>query len=571
MKYQLIENKKEFSNFTEQVLYNRGIEDPQKYLNLDNSAILDYHLLNNIELAAETLLNHIENNVNMVLIVDEDNDGITSSAMLYSYLHKIYPDIKLNYLLHTRKSHGLSKDISIPENTQLVILLDAGTNDSDEAKILKEKGIDVICIDHHTQEEPNPYAIIVNNQCSELYTNKSLSGAGMCYQFIRCLDDCIWENRADDYLDLAALGIIGDSMDIRSYENKRIIDLGLSNIHNKAFQAFLDKQTYSTGGKVNIINIQFYIVPLINSIIRSGTQEEKETLFRAFIETDEVFDYKKRGETEIIKEDIYSRIARLATNSKARQNREVEKGLEAIKKEIYAHNWQNNKILFANATGMDSNFTGLLAIKLANEFSKPCVLVKDNTWKPGYFGGSIRNYDNSPIENLKDFLLSTKMFEFIQGHPSAAGISLEQSKIRDVIKLTNEMLKDVDFDKTYKIDFILEPEELTYELIQQIDQLKDYYGQNISEPLVLIKGLKTNTNDIRVMGDKKDTWKILTNSDEGITIIKFKCPEDDKLLNTVNESWGEDIVINVIGRVGISNFQNILSPQMTVVDYELVT
>jgi hypothetical protein len=42
------------------------------------------------------------------------------------------------------------------------------------------------------------------------------------------------------------------------------------------------------------------------------------------------------------------------------------------------------------------------------------------------------------------------------------------------------------------------------------------------------------------------------------------------LLNTVNESWGEDIVINVIGRVGISNFQNILSPQMTVVDYELV-
>jgi single-stranded-DNA-specific exonuclease len=219
---------------------------------------------------------------------------------------------------------------------------------------------------------------------------------------------------------------------------------------------------------------------------------------------------------------------------------------------------------------MDSNFTGLLAIKLANEFSKPCVLVKDNTWKPGYFGGSIRNYDNSPIENLKDFLLSTKMFEFIQGHPSAAGISLEQSKIRDVIKLTNEMLKDVDFDKTYKIDFILEPEELTYELIQQIDQLKDYYGQNISEPLVLIKGLKTNTNDIRVMGDKKDTWKILTNSDEGITIIKFKCPEDDKLLNTVNESWGEDIVINVIGRVGISNFQNILSPQMTVVDYELV-
>jgi single-stranded-DNA-specific exonuclease len=571
MKYQLIESKKEFSNFAEQILYNRGIEDPQQYLTLDNSAILDYHLLDNIELAVETLLNYIENKSNIILIVDDDNDGITSSAMFYNYLHKVYPDIKLNYILHTRKSHGLSKDILIPENTNLVVLIDAGTNDTDEAKALKDKGIDIICIDHHVSERPNPYAIIVNNQCSELYANKSLSGAGMCYQFLRCIDDTIWENRADDYLDLAALGIIGDSMDIRSYENKRIIDLGLSNIHNKAFQAFLDKQTYSTGGKVNIINIQFYIVPLINSIIRSGTQEEKETLFRAFIETDEVFDYKKRGETEIIKEDIYSRIARLATNSKARQNREVEKGLETIKKEIFAHNWQDNKILFANATGMDSNFTGLLAIKLANEFSKPCVLVKENNWKPGYFGGSIRNYDNSPIENLKDFLLSTKLFEFIQGHPSAAGISLEQSKIRDVIKLTNEMLKDVDFDKTYKIDFILEPDELTYEFIKQLDQLKDYYGQNISEPLVLIKGIKVNTNDIKLMGEKKDTWKILTNSDDGITIIKFKCSDDDKILKIASESWGEDLVLNVIGKASISNFQNILSPQITVVDYELVT
>ena len=123
---------------------------------------------------------------------DSDCDGYTSSAMLYLYIKALNPDYPVEYIMHKRpKTHGLSsKDIDIPEDTKLFIIADASTNDAEECNALIEQGIDVIILDHHDsnyQEESeeenyqtaeNNNAIIVNNQLSEDYKNKDLSGAG---------------------------------------------------------------------------------------------------------------------------------------------------------------------------------------------------------------------------------------------------------------------------------------------------------------------------------------------------------------------------------------------------------
>ena len=76
-------------------------------------------------------------------------------------------------------------------------------------------------------------------------------------------------------------------MDMRSFETRYITNLGLLNITNKCFQAFIKAQDYSMNGKVNIHNIQWYVTPVINACIRIGSSDEKELLFRAFIEKDE--------------------------------------------------------------------------------------------------------------------------------------------------------------------------------------------------------------------------------------------------------------------------------------------
>ena len=80
---------------------------------------------------------------------------------------------------------------------------------------------------HHEKEENNPYALIVNNQMSNDYSNKNLCGAGVVYRFLQALDEENWNEFADDYLDLCALANISDVMDMRSFETRYLTDMGL--------------------------------------------------------------------------------------------------------------------------------------------------------------------------------------------------------------------------------------------------------------------------------------------------------------------------------------------------------
>ena len=85
---------------------------------------------------------------------------------------------------------------------------------------------------------------------------------------------------------------------------------------------------------INIHNIQWCCTPLVNALIRVGTSEEKEILFRAFIDDYVEFDYKKRATknepAKMIKENIYDRAARLCKNAKPRQDRIREQVLAQI-------------------------------------------------------------------------------------------------------------------------------------------------------------------------------------------------------------------------------------------------
>ena len=88
-------------------------------------------------------------------------------------------------------------------------------------------------------------------------------------------------------MDLAAWGIIGDMGSMLELENRYIVKEGLKNINNKLLWALMEKQAYSITGAMspskqqlidamNPISVAFYIVPLVNAMIRVGTMEEKK-------------------------------------------------------------------------------------------------------------------------------------------------------------------------------------------------------------------------------------------------------------------------------------------------------
>lgn len=108
----------------------------------------------------------------------------------------------------------------------MVIAPDSSSNDYDEHKKLKERGIDVLVIDHHEAEKVSEDACVINNQLCD-YPTKSLSGVGMVYKFCQFIDSIMDTDYADYNLDLVALGMIADMMDMRDFETKHLINRGL--------------------------------------------------------------------------------------------------------------------------------------------------------------------------------------------------------------------------------------------------------------------------------------------------------------------------------------------------------
>ena len=211
MKFKLIGDNNIKQNPIVTVLHNRDIEDIEHYINTTDEDINRPDLLGVTALttAAARLTLAISRNEKILVIVDADCDGYTSSAILINYLHSIFPafvENNLDYYIHSGKQHGLSDCIETALKYNLVICPDSSSNDYEYHKILAEKGIKVIVLDHHEADHISENAIIINNQLSD-YPNKDFSGAGVTWQFCRFLDSLLNKNKADDYLDLVALGL----------------------------------------------------------------------------------------------------------------------------------------------------------------------------------------------------------------------------------------------------------------------------------------------------------------------------------------------------------------------------
>lgn len=575
MNYRLIKNSlNDIDNPKQTILLNRGIENWKQYLNLNEDCTHDFNLLKNIDRAVSCFIKHIENKSRIHIIVDSDVDGYTSASMVYRYIKHLGEDIDVTYSLHTKKQHGISDDVEIPSDCELLIVPDAGSNDIEQCKELTEKGIDVIILDHHICDKQNDFAIVVNNQMCD-YPNKNFCGAGIVYKFIKAVDEELWEDCADKMLDIVALGNISDVMDMRECETRYYVDLGLTKIRSKLFKALIEKQSYSMNGVVNITSVQFYVTPILNAMIRVGSAEDKDLLFRAFIETDEVFKYKKRGETEESDEDIYTRASRLCYNAKNRQGKDVQKGVDAIDEVIKEKEIYKDKVMFINVSDiLGETLIGLVAIKIAEKYNKPCLLLRRQKVREDgslYYGGSCRNFDNSPIESLKDFLDSTGTFEFVQGHDNAAGISIPRENVAKSIELCNERLSDMDFQKCFNVDFDINASDLSVGFIKAIDEMKDIFGQGIKEPLVHIRNIPIWSESFFVMGKNSNSWKVINN--EGYAFVKFNVDVDkDEVLQIYNSNSDREEEyslgsIDVVGTVSINNYNNILTPQIIIKDY----
>lgn len=566
MKYKLIGDNNT-NNIIEQVLINRGVQDCDEYLHLNDSCCDDYKDLDNIDDAVECFKNHFEMGDDIAVLVDCDPDGYTSAAIIYSYIKKQNINYPVSYIIHkNNKAHGLTKmddgDVDIPKGTKLLVILDAGTNDSEQCNKLIDSGIDVLIIDHHEQEEvgKDNKAIVVNNQISDNYKNKALSGAGVVYEFIKALDDTNWTTYADDYLDLVALAQVSDVMDLRSFPTRYYVNQGFRQIKNKMFEALINAQDFSMKGKINPTTVAWNITPILNSLIRIGSYEERELLFRAFIEDYEEFDYKKRT-GEIVKENIYDRAVRLCKNAKSRQDKMRDKLYAVLETEVD----YNDKVVVIVANDSDPGIIGLSSMKLADSIKRPVVVLRDIG--NGMLGGSLRNYCDSPIEDLKELLNSTGLFKSM-GHANAAGAEIAKKDLQAAKDMLNEQLKDIVYDSSYSCDFILDYNDLDIGFVKDIDSYDWVWCTGIKEPVVAVINICISRKDIYLQGKNHDS---VTFEHDGVKYVMFKMQEDNELLKFAS-GWGDDedtITFDAVVTCSVNSYEGILQPQCIIKDFNL--
>lgn len=359
----------------------------------------------------------------ILLIIDSDNDGFASSAIIYQYILDIKPETKIEYFIHEKKAHGLEDHIDTLENSNevydLIIIPDASSNDKQYTDRLD---CPILILDHHLVDtEIGNNVILINNQSSENYKNKELSGGGVTWQFCRAYDEATGLAFSQKYIDLAAMSIISDMMGLNEIENQAIIKYGLENMENKFFISLCEKQDYSMGGKINPTTVAFYIVPLINSMVRVGTMEEKERMFLAFVDPDRMVPCNKRGAKGTM-EKVYIESARECTNTKSKQDREKEKMTDKLIGRIMENGLLDNKILFVELDDTDdfpSELNGLVCMQLSSKFQRPTMVARRND--EGYLRGSCRGLNESELTSFKQFLDNSGLFEYTAGHDNAFG------------------------------------------------------------------------------------------------------------------------------------------------------
>jgi len=568
LKYKLI-GSNDTNKIIETILINRGVTNPKEYIGLSEESVCNWQDLNNINDAVECFAKHFENKNDITILVDCDPDGYSSASMMYQYIKAMDNGYPVHYMIHKKpKSHGLSDDdYDIPDGTKLLIVPDAGTNDCDKCNELIENGIDIIILDHHIQDQIGNKAIIVNNQISENYTNKDFCGAGVTYEFLRALDEYYWQDFSESFIDLNAFGNISDVMDLRNVATRYYVNRGLGNMQNKALNAMIQSQAYSMHNEVNIHNISWYVTPIFNAMIRIGSLEERTLLFRAFIDDYEEFDYKKRDGT-IIKENIYDRAARLCKNCKSRQDKMRDKLFAELKSSANIE----DKVVMVEAQDADAGIVGLSCMKLADALQRPTIVVKQIE-KDGkkILSGSCRNFNNSPVNDLKAVIAETNLFELCAGHANAAGVQILPENFEAAKQAFNNLLKDVEYNPTYMCDFIFDIDELSIQFIQEIYDARWIWCTGIQEPKVAVENITVKRSDINVQGKDFNSVAFTIND---IKFVQFSMKEDNPLLEWASVWDGDDndeVVINVVGEVSINEYKGNLTPQFIIKDSEIIS
>lgn len=557
-----------FGNEIYDILKSQGVENVESFLNPTSDFVIDEMCLDNINEAVNMFSRTIKTeNPKIGVLVDCDCDGYTSAALMYQYLQKIKTfrdNVNLSFYIHEGKVHGLSDklDLIIKDDLDLLIIPDASTGDIDECKQLQKNGTFVIILDHHNIDPIDNPAIVVNNQLSSTFNDKAMTGVGITYKFCKLLDRYYNVSYADDFLDLVAVGMIGDRCNLFSLQSRYYVLEGIKQIQNntnknKLISVMFEAQAYSMNNKVTVNGIGFYICPLINALIRLGSYEEKKLLFKALCNDSTKLERKVKGKG-LIQMSIQEYVLRSCQIANRKQKKITAESAKKLISEIDKYNLNKYPILVVNAgDDVDINSTGLVANQLVSIYNKPTLLLRRDG---DVCKGSGRGYDKCNITNFNVWCVNTKLCSFVEGHAQAFGIEIPFENTYKLYSLLQDMPPLG--NSVYNVYGEYSNHNFSAEIVKNVAKYDYVWGCCVEEPMFVVKGIICNKYSIHLGGSRQNKIEFLYHD------IKFiKMAKGTSLLNEYNDimNLGETIEFNIVGLFRINNDN---TSQVIIVDWD---
>lgn len=567
----IIEKEQYSSDLIENILLHAFNNDEQDiidhlYPKISNVKNIETYNYPEFDKAVKMLQEKMDNNRKILIVVDQDADGFTSSSLMYRFLKDDLKYEHVYYYVAKGKQHGFSEDIIeyiIDNDFELVIMPDAGSNDCKYHDFLSGISIGLIILDHHLVNDWNiaklwgtnkhdDNVVVINNQILE-NLNTELTGVGMTYVFVKYFSH--YNNLSVDvekYLDLVALGQTADVSDISEKEIRYYVINGLKNINNSFIETVLKERGYDNPSSRDL---SFSIISMINSITRVGTIDEKRQLFDAMVNIDKNIiqkevrkKNKKTGKFDKIMQDftIEEYAHKIGTNIKTRQDNLVRKAM----KDIEVLNSENVYIGLLPHE-YNSSITGLVAMKLMSKLGIPVMIGKR-------YDGKISGSSRAPENWLfKDYLTKSELFTFVNGHQNAHGWSLNSEKIDKLFNYVNK--KSVNHNENIEVDkkFNKPKPEPIFEVHKNLN----IFGGNVKYPLFGYENIKINKSCIRMRGS------VTTFFDNEVEMVLYNTPES---LQVDLLEIEKDVYLNIIGEPTVNTYQGKTNAQIIIKDYELL-
>ncbi|WP_448376042.1 single-stranded-DNA-specific exonuclease RecJ [Fervidobacterium sp.] len=480
----------------------KSAEEAKNFLYPTKKILRSPFLMKDMEKAVKILLEARDKREKVIVHGDYDVDGITGTAVLYTFLSENGWDV--DYYIPKRVDNGYGIQPQFVEEAykngaKVLLTVDCGITAFDAIETAKQIGMKVVVTDHHQPKEvlPNADAIVNPKRHDEDYPFREFAGVGVAYKLVSAISEKLnlHPSVTDELLDLVALGTVADMVELVD-ENRYIVKEGLKRLNNTAKLGIIRLVQKLGIAMISSRDIGYRIAPKLNA---AGRLDSPDDAFKLIITKDEA------NATELAE--------LLLGYNTTRQSIEARIYNEAVQM-IEEKGLSSLPIIVAYGYGWHLGVIGIVATRLVHLYNKPVMVI---SVEDGTARGSARSVHGvNVIELLERF---RDIFEDFGGHTTALGFSLKEERIPDLIEAikTHISEEDVRVEPVVMIDEKISIDEINDNIIKAIELLEPY-GHGNPEPVFLIQG--SAVERFKVFGDSgynvRVTLKGNTKSIEGV-------------------------------------------------------